>query len=475
LTKSGITWESESIIKSRNYKIKKVTSKKFKEEFASLPEMLKNSILSFYKTAIFQSDSLNSLPRREYSRYKRLVNEYDFARSSLNRLTEKHKRNLKFSEFNFILSLNGRYPFQTGVRTFCEEQDIKYFSLEHGQKHGINFHLADFQPQEIRKLDRWINEQIKKLGPLEIKRLRQFGVDWLQKQEANSEQNIFLRFGKATRKNSQTSPRSSSTVLICSSSLDERFSNMGVDLNGWITPYEAYLEVIEKCQKENRYTTFKIHPNILNKSWTDLWRIYLQLNKVSKGRVVGPWSKLSVMDLIDSNEYFVSWGSSLILSAAMREKRSFLLGPTIFSSVIGVPEIGPYELRNLNFEELPILDRDQVELACGVIRNWGYKIELAREIVSNNLNFYTEYLEETKNILIKYKSDNKWKERILRRIKILRNVSKAKYLTPNETVEILNKNLLIPKVFSEFIVKILFYAVLQIFIFCKLISRRKSI
>jgi len=433
-----------------------MTPQKYRRELDALSPILRNSILSYYATSILQSDSLDRLPLRYFRNFQNLQNQFSFAQEVLRKSEVAYPIQKEPSGFEFIVSLNGRYPFQSGIRDYCHSNSVRYVSLEHGQRHGVNMHLADFQPQEIRKLDRWIFERVSNSDQSNLGKITRVGENWLDKQETDGFQNIFL--GREAPKNFDKEGRN---LLICTSSLDERFSNLGVDLNGWDSQYQAYDSVIMRAVECDLEVTLKIHPNALNKSIRDLWRLYRSLSKWRSLRILSPWSDINVFDLIEKNEFFVTWGSSLMISAAKREKRGFLLGPTNFMSTLGVPVFDPSSVANLNFEDLGKLSKRKALVAAGIIRNWGYDIQSLRNMVRED-EFRIEISGQTSDV---YRINNhirKFRERILRRFRFILAITKGRHVTPNEIVDFLTYICFLPKRFSVFIVRFAFLTLLKL-------------
>ena len=106
------------------------------------------------------------------------------------------------------------------------------------------------------------------------------------------------------------------------------------------------------------------------------------------------------------------------------------------------------------------------------MRNWGYSILKLRNQVPNSW----KWLENNaKSGNVNYLQT--FMIRIRRRVTYLVNVSKGKYITPNETVEVLSKALFIPESVARRVVKICFFAFLDlrnIFVIKVIGSRKKA-
>lgn len=433
-----------------------VTPKKFRSQLEELSQIQKNSILSYFATSKLQSDSLKSLPLRYYGKFRDLKRQFQYAHEVLEKCEYRFRSVFSRKRFEFIVSLNGRYPFQSGIRNYCEVRHIRYVSLEHGQLHGLNMHLSDFQPQEIRKLDEWINHRLSKAKEKDRQHVAEVGKSWLCKQESDIKQNIFL-----TPSTHENYGDAKGNILLCTSSLDERFSNLGVDLNNWRSQFEAYNSVIKFSLDSSINVTLKIHPNSLNKAIVDLWRLYRQINSTHAIRIVSPWSKLNVFELIDQHEYFATWGSSLAISAAARGKKCFLLGPTNFMSTLKVPLISPEKITNLALHELETVDQTRVLMAAGVIRNWGYDVKSLR---NSSRNY--GYDEEIAAFNFKEEISSAYfpilRERLLRRVGIMKAITKGRYVTPNEIVDFLVKIFFVPDRIAFYFVQTSFLTLLRI-------------
>lgn len=427
----------------------------------NFPDEKMNSILSYFKTQKLQSDALTQIPRRYFRKVMQLAGEFEFSYGVLSAIfATREVQNVSEQLTNLVITLNGRYPIQAGIRYFCHGQAIKFYSLEHGQRHQVNMHLADFQPHEIRRLDSWISQSLASYSHRKLLEISNFGKSWLNNQENSRVTNPFLPDETKRRHVLAQFPivRDKGTrLLICTSSIDERFSNLGLDSNGWDNSVAAYNSVIQKAILSSLNVTVKIHPNSLNKSWKDLWILYRSIKRSEDLSIINPWEEISSIDLIESHEYFVTWGSSLMISAAAREKKGFLLGPVVFMSTLGIKPLSPIDLQKLSFENLPHLDSKRALLAAGIIRNWGYPIVKLR----NQLPIAWEWLEGNavngaanplQTFII----------RIRRRVKYMSNISKGRYITPNETVDVLTKVFFIPENAARKFVKSCFFGLLHL-------------
>lgn len=163
------------------------------------------------------------------------------------------------------------------------------------------------------------------------------------------------------------------TVPIFTSSIDERISNLPLDLNGWEGQYRA-IESVSNRLRELRYDpVIRIHPNAVHKSWAELLELLKMIKRIGV-KAIMPWSTVSTYEMLESAPLAVTWASTVSLESTARGIPTANLGPTKFGDLIDIEKLSP----NLIPKWEPSLSRKPSKkslLAIYVTRHYGSKNE----------------------------------------------------------------------------------------------------
>jgi hypothetical protein len=419
---------------------------KFKET------MLRNSIVSALATSKYQSDHRNKVAINDLILVTRMIFQYVMILKCLKSFFSNSEQ-----RDEYMIGFNGRFPSQVGVRQFIENRKGRFLSVEHGQPHGINMHFGDFQPQQIRKLDSWIKKCV--LLGSDYEYLENKGESWLEEMSTNSLRNPFLdqkytsksfRFSNS-KNNDYRLPHHTKKILSAfTSSLDERKSNFGVDLNGWSSQAEAFNSLYKLSAAQGFDCLVKIHPNSRNKAWIDLFWLYIQL-EIPNEKIISPWSLQTAENVIDSSDFIVSWASSVNILASYKGKPNFLFGPTNYAQVLDVKFLDPGKLQECILKDVVPIPLENAKRAAGVVKFWGFPLESLKESLLTEFPSF-KFTDLPKLDIIE--------TRLLRRLKVrvrnFRQIIRLHYSTPEDFSDFLWLNFRIPRDFSNTILEFSF-------------------
>ena len=337
--------------------------------------------------------------------------------------------------FDLVLILNGRFPSQTAKRLAAEEASIEFYFYEHGMPKGQSFHLAKCQPQEFQEMQKYINSEFMPKNREKNELVYEFSKAWFERQETDTNQNPFIHSGTKLATNVDAR-RMNPLAVIFNSSIDERYSNLGVDLNGWRSQKQATSSIAKRLREQGFDVIVRIHPNTANKSWWDLMNIVSDLEKNSINYIL-PWNPPSSYALLKEASIVLTWGSTISMEAISREIPTFVYGRTMYDEIAGAVIVSPDSLGEIDFRKPTPPNPALGFLAAYVNKNWGYKLndycgqsELAQleEILTNSglrLPYHTVYSDE-KNYFLKMISSIKAFFILLRRLR------RGRYSTAND-------------------------------------------
>jgi hypothetical protein len=200
--------------------------------------------------------------------------------------------------------------------------------------------------------------------------------NWLYRQQSDESQNPFISQPKNAYSSSSLEGR---LVVLFNSSFDERFSNLGTEMNGWTSQEQAFREVISLLKSRGHKVIFRIHPNTANKSWHELINLVKAIKELQI-EIVLPWDEVSTYSLLEKASIVVTWGSTVSLESTAMGIPTFNLGRTYYDSVIDVKLLSPEMIKNGDFK--PILpDQSKSRIAIFMTRNWGHELLTSRASV----------------------------------------------------------------------------------------------
>jgi hypothetical protein len=279
---------------------------------------------------------------------------------------------LSLGAFDLIVIANGRFPSQTAMRLVAENASVEFYFYEHGMPKGQSFHFAKFQTQEFQKMQEFKKavfmpkNQEKNIAVLEFSRT------WLDRQENDIVQNPFLNL-KAESGNTRKPHRKKPLAVFFNSSIDEKFSNLGVDLNGWRSQKHATSSIAKRLLEQGFDVIVRIHPNTANKSWWDLINIVSDLEENGIDYIL-PWNTPTSYELLKDAAVVLTWGSTISMEALSRGIPTVVYGRTMFDEIAGAFILTPALLEKTDFRKLASPNPALGFLAAYVNKNWGYKL-----------------------------------------------------------------------------------------------------
>jgi len=338
-------------------------------------------------------------------------------------------------QFDLILIPNGRHPSQTAMRVVAESASIEFFFYEHGMPKEKSFHFAPFQTQEFLKMQDFIKLQINDRFDKNRQEVLEFANLWLDNQATNIKQNQFLSqdFKKTGTKNI---PASKPLAVIFNSSIDEKYSNMGVELNGWVSQKQATKAIANTLEEQGFQVIVRIHPNTANKSWWDLINLvhFLKAHKID---FILPWSGPSSYKLLEEAKLVLTWGSTISMESVARGIPTVVFGRTMYDEIAGTVIVSPSNLRFTDFNMIAKPDPLKGKVAIYFNKHWGYSLldycsiddlDLIDSIINNNsYPFVVKEVSElepcfTRSIQL----------RVIEIFTLLRRIRKGRYASPND-------------------------------------------
>jgi hypothetical protein len=277
------------------------------------------------------------------------------------------------SDFDLVFIANGRFPSQTAMRLVAESRSLEFFFYEHGMPKGHRFHFAPLQTQEFQKMQEYIKTEFMPKNSEKNEDVYDFSKAWFERQENDANQNPFIHSGpnSATKADAL---RLNPLAVIFNSSIDERYSNLGVDLNGWKSQKQATTLIARRLSEQGFDVILRIHPNTANKSWWDLVNIVHDLEENGIDYVL-PWNGPSTYSLLKEATLVLTWGSTISMEAIGRGIPTVVYGRTMYDQIAGAIIVTPDLLGKIDFRKLANPNPDLGFLAAYVNKNWGYKIK----------------------------------------------------------------------------------------------------
>ena len=226
-----------------------------------------------------------------------------------------------------------------------------------------------------------------------------WSLDWLKKQSSDVNQNQFLSTKLNASYNSLSSEKPIAVVF--NSSIDERFSNLGVEMNGWESQPQAITQVVSALKDSGFHCIVKVHPNTGNKSWHELAGLVKPL--ISGGiDFVLPWDQISTYELLKYAQIVVTWGSTVSLEATAMGIPTFNLGRTQFDNLIDVQLICPRNVREIK-NKIVAPDPLKTYRAIYLTQNWGYSLANTSNASETKQNSYASGHDLLRKYLIRFR------------------------------------------------------------------------
>jgi hypothetical protein len=242
---------------------------------------------------------------------------------------------IEFAGPEAVIVLNGRFLTQAASKDVAIKSLIPVFFLEHGGQPGIKYHLESFQTQDrIEFQENFLGDLCRKPIPREL-------VDNLLDQyQHNSLLNPFIA------KRLDEIPKGLSKLPIASiftSSIDEEVACPNWSLDNVENLTKRTIELSKDLDNRGYRVIVVIHPNAMNKSWSDL---ALQINSFNQSGLefVPPWSALSSYGIISDSNLVVTWRSTIGLEAISSGKNLLVISDCHYDRILlEEPSfLGPY-------------------------------------------------------------------------------------------------------------------------------------
>jgi len=273
-------------------------------------------------------------------------------------------------EIETTLVLNGRYPFQVGTRHGAEECQSDILFWERGFLGANRIFIEKFQTHSIPDMNRLFGEIVDSLDSQGEAQAIRWASEYLKRQMLPGRGNRFvgLEGSEITLKGD-----SRKRAVIFNSSIDERISNLGAEMNGWGSQPEAIKTIAKKLDAEGYSVLVRIHPNTGWKSFRELITLYRVLNN-SKIGIQLPWHGPSTYWHLSNCDLVVTWSSTVSLESTARGIPTINLTRSKFDQIIDVSIYSGYSDKK---EDLVLISPKVKKslLAIFASRNYGIKIQ----------------------------------------------------------------------------------------------------
>jgi hypothetical protein len=280
---------------------------------------------------------------------------------------------VKENQTDLIIVPNGRYPHQVGIKHSAENNAIQYFHFERSYRGTNHLFFQSFQTHDLPKMSEFYLRSVDALTIEEREVAENWAELWLFDQERLAIRNPFIQFANSKEKLVDTNG-DVGLVPIYTSSIDERFSNLGINLNGWESQNQAISAISKRIKSLGYSTIVRIHPNAGWKSWRELIELITLLKEENLSFIL-PWDTISSYKLMEKASFVVTWGSTLALESTARSITTYNLGFSKYDKLIDVEIISGEMLSawkpNLNKKPSKVKSL----LAIYITRNYGLKLE----------------------------------------------------------------------------------------------------
>lgn len=347
-----LTQEEEEVIK----KIKGIT------EIAKINVELYHSIMSSFLSRNLVTIESREIRRSQTKILKAYLKDYFLAKRAASEV-------LLSEEFDLAVIFNGRHSSNVGTKQIVSAKEIDIYYLERGFLHGQDrLFLQPFQTHDIEAMGNFFNTWAEKLSQEEKIKAIRWGKIWAMEQSRNRELNPFLLNNET--QDYENSVIQQNVVPIFTSSIDERFSNLSDNLNGWVSQGIAIKAVILRLLELSIQPVLRIHPNALWKSWREL----VELIEASSGtgiKIILPWDKISSYELINGAPFVVTWGSTLSLESSAKGIPTVNLSKSRSDKIVKQSILNRTSLRHWDPKQLEAPVPNDSFLAIFLTRNYG--------------------------------------------------------------------------------------------------------
>jgi len=280
---------------------------------------------------------------------------------------------LKENPVDLVAVPNGRNPDQVAIKHAAINFQTSYVHFERCFRGAGRLFFQSFQTQDTKKMNKYFAELLESYNAKELHKAKEWSKSWLLKQSGSISANPFITFiSKGSER--KYAIKSKGLVPIFTSSIDERFSNLGIDLNKWESQTQALVSVSKRITSLGYSTITRIHPNTGWKSWRELIELVSALRNANL-RYILPWENVSSYDLLESAPLVVTWGSTLALESTARGIPTFNLGFSRFDELIDIELVSGGNISNWSPDLTIKPSQEKSLLAIYVSRNYGLKLE----------------------------------------------------------------------------------------------------
>ena len=330
---------------------------------------LGNSIRSFFARNYFGSSNFQIKSRKEVKQFNILVASYFYSKKLSKSFFDKY-------HFNTILVGNGRFPDQTAMKVFASENNVDFLSYEQGRPPESSYFLQNFQFQEFGKMQAYLLQIKEELitRPDALRNAMEIGQNWLRNQSEDTQQNSYLaNLDVSSRKGDHDLKDDRKLAVIFNSSIDERFSNLGHELNSWASQKEATVTISEELLLQEFNVVVRIHPNTANKSWWDLVNLVGALKAKSISYIL-PWDEPNSYELLNQADLVLTWGSTISMESCALGIPTVVFGSTFWDQLTGATFLSGRNSQCFDFQGVTRPNPGDAYLSAFLVNNWGYSI-----------------------------------------------------------------------------------------------------
>lgn len=316
-------------------------------EIATLEQaFLHNDSLGHSIVSILMS-SLISVPGLRSKKLKKIISKYssEFIQSEI-----VCDHTISKIMPDFVIIPNGRFPDQAGLRATAEKNKIPFLIFERGTKGNGRFHLQPHQTQDFDSMRRYYLEYFN-ANRVVTSASPDKSTKFLDLQKNDSSFNPFAKRWTQNAKNID-SRQGNPFCVFFTSSTDERYSNLGIDMNGWGSQEQAIIQTYEALKRSGFDFLVRIHPNAAWKTWAELRRMTSALKRNGITFVL-PWEIPGTYELLQKISLAATWGSTVCIEATALGIPTINLGRTPYDNVIDVLVVNPQNIDTINFRDIP--------------------------------------------------------------------------------------------------------------------------
>lgn len=342
------------------------------DEIENLEQVKKiNDELYYSIKSIWMSRNLITLKDRKLSTSEVRLLKRDV--ESYFKTCEKINIALIELKVNLVIVLNGRTPEEVAIKHTAKRYNLEHFFFERGFRRKNRLFFQEFQTQDTKAMNNYFAKTMNSFSSSDLDIAEKWASDWLAEQENSILANPFIAFANKSAHLSNL-PSGGDLVPVFTSSIDERFSNLGIDLNQWESQTQALVAISKRISSLGFATAVRIHPNTGWKSWRELIELVAALSKEKLAYFL-PWENISSYELLERAPFIVTWGSTLALEGTARGVPTFNLGFSRFDDLIDLEIVSGLTIKDWfpNLGKKP--NRKKSLLAIYVSRHFGLKLE----------------------------------------------------------------------------------------------------